>query len=96
MFGLSFGSVTLPLTFASFNPFASGIEWGIAILVPIMIMGIGGIYVLGLRTRPTEYVNGYSTDFENVSCRSRAAGCLVSLVGLALLIGGALFLISHG
>jgi len=96
MLGVSFGSVSLPLTFASFNPFTAGVEWGLAILVPLMIMGIGGVYVLGLRTRPGKYVGTTTTDFENVSCGSRLGGCLVSLVGLALLIGGAFFLITHG
>ncbi len=96
MSSVLFGAMRIPMTFAASSPFTSGIEWGLAILVPLMIMGIGGVYVLGLRTRPTEYVNGYTTGFEKVSCRSRGVGCLVSLVGLALLIGGAFFLITHG
>lgn len=96
MLSMSFGATHIALTLASFNPVAAGVEFGLAIIVPLMIMGIGGVYVLGLRTRPGKYVGTTTTDFANVSCRSRAGGCLVSLIGLALLIGGALFLLSHG
>lgn len=84
------------LVFASSSPFMTGAEWGLAILVPLMIIAIGATYVLGLRTtRSGVYENSYVTDFARVSCRSRAVGCLISLVGLALLLGGAWFLIAH-
>lgn len=94
------GVMRAALVFAAPSPFIAGAEWGAAILVPLMIIAIGLANTAGLVTRrranPNPYQSSTVTDFENVSCRTRAVGCLVSLAGLALLAGGIAFLISHG